>query len=126
MADDIFDLTFALALEYRLGLRAWTPRGRAALRSRGYTAQDHPFVDTFAIALDGKHGALINLIHQVPDGLSDWALHPAQAAAVDGGANVQQRDYDLLIGDEVRHSLAEEGIVVLGCGDAKLVAPGTR
>ncbi len=123
---DIFDLTLALAEEYRVGLRAWTHHGRAALRGCGYTAQDQPFLDTFAISLEGKQGALIDRIRQLPDGLSEWAVHPAQRSAVDGGADVRRTDYDLLMADDTRHVLAEEGIVVLGYGDAKLRAPTTR
>lgn len=124
--EDIFDLTLALAQDYLLGVRAWTERGRAALRSRGYTAQDQPFVDTFAIPLEGKQRAMIDRIRQVPDGLSEWAVHPARATAVDGGTSVRQTDYGLLMADETRHVLAEEGIVVLGYDDAKLRAPGPQ
>jgi len=124
--DDIFDLTLGLAQEYRLDLRAWTERGRAALRSLGFAAQNQPFVDTFAISLEGKHDALIDRLRRLPDGLSEWAVHPAQAACWDGGANVRRTDYDLLMADETRQVLAEEGISVLGYGDRKLGPPADR
>lgn len=69
---------------------------------------------------------MIDLIRQVPDGLSEWAVHPARVTAVDGGADVRQTDYALLMADETRHVLAEEGIVVIGYGDVRLRAPAAR
>lgn len=80
----------------------------------------------FAIPLDGKHDALIDRIRHLPDGLSEWAVHPAQAAAMDGDANVRRSDYELLMADDTRNVLAEEGIVVLGYGDTELRAPEAR
>lgn len=124
--DDIFDLTLDLAQEYRVGLRAWTDRGRAALRSLGHTAQNQPFLDTFAIPLDGKHQALIDRIRQLPDGLSEWAVHPATGPSWDPGGVVRQTDLNWLMADETRQVLAEEDIVVLGYGAEELRAPGHR
>lgn len=124
--EDVFDVTLALAEEYRLGVRAWTEHGRAALRAHGYTAQDHPFLDSFSISPEGKLGTLISRIRQLRDGLSEWAVHPAQGAAAHGGADVRRTDYDVLMADATRQVLADEGIVILGYGDARLRAPVSR
>ena len=117
--DDIFDLTLALAEEYRTGVRAWTKRGRAALRARGLAAQDQPFLDSFRVPLERKHERLLARVRDVPQGLSEWAVHPAWPVATDSSSDVRKTDYDFLVAEETRQALANERITVLGYGDPR-------
>lgn len=118
--DDIFDLTLELAVEYDLGIRAWTDHGRDAVRSRGRTAQDHPFLDSFAAPVDGRLEWFLDRIRELPDGLTEWAMHPARPASFDGGSDVRAGDYELLLSAPIRQALDDEEITVLGHGDLTL------
>lgn len=114
--DDIFDLTLALAEEYRTGLRAWNNRGRAALRERGLTAQDGPFVDSFSVPMDRKQDRFLAKVRALPEGLTEWAVHPARPAATDSGSDIRSTDYEVLMSDSMRQTLREQRITVLGYG----------
>jgi chitin disaccharide deacetylase len=117
--EDIFDLTSALAEEYRTGVRAWTDYGRAALRKRGLTVQNRPFLDSFGVPLQGKQKRFREYLRTLPEGLSEWAVHPAQANAGDSGSDVRTTDYDVLMAPGIRQALADECITVLGNGDPR-------
>ena len=115
--EDLFDLTLALADEYGTGIRAWTDAGRAALRGRGLPAQDQPFLDSFAVPLADKQAVLLERLRRLPDGLSEWALHPAAVRPEDEGSQVRLTDRTFLLAASTRQVLADEDIVVTGYGD---------
>lgn len=115
--EDIFDLTLALADEYGTGIRAWTDAGRATLRGRVLPAQDQPFLDSFAVPLADKQAVLLERLRRLPDGLSEWALHPATARPEDEGAQVRLTDHEFLLAAVTRRVLDEEDIAVTGYGD---------
>ena len=125
--EDIFDLTLALADEYGTGIRAWTDGGRSALRARGLPSQDQPFLDSFAVPLADKQAVLLERLRRLPDGLTEWALHPATVHPEDEGARVRLTDHAFLLAAATRQVLAEEDIVVTGYGDPRFrtVAPAT-
>jgi chitin disaccharide deacetylase len=112
--EDIFDLTLALANEYHLGIRAWTEHGREQLQASGRTAQDHPFLDSFALPISGKEDHLLEQIRHLPVGLSEWAVHPAAANPADPGSRVRVSDHRALMSSELRRAIQDEGITVLG------------
>lgn len=122
--EDIFDLTLELAEEYRIGIRAWTGYGRAALRAGGRAVQDRPFLDSFSIPVERKQERFVEYIRALPEGLSEWAVHPARPTAGDTGYEVRRTDYEVLMADEIHRALADEGITVLGYGDARFRWPG--
>ncbi|WP_079038229.1 polysaccharide deacetylase family protein [Streptomyces sp. NBRC 110028] len=116
--EDIRDLTLALAAEYGLAVRIWLDPARRALRRRGLPALDHPFLDSFALGLDGKADHYARLLRDLPPGLSEWAVHPglddAGARAADpGGWQVRSTDHAFLTSSRARDILREEGIAVV-------------
>ncbi len=121
--EDIFELTLALAEEYGTGIRAWTDHGRANLRARGLRAQDQPFLDSFTLPLADKQATFLDRIQCLPDGMSEWALHPAEPHPDDQGAQVRLTDHELLLAASTRQVLQEEQIVVTGHGDPALRTP---
>jgi predicted glycoside hydrolase/deacetylase ChbG (UPF0249 family) len=119
--EDIRDLTLALAAEYGLAVRIWREPARRALRRRGLPALDHPFLDSFALGLDGKADRYARLLRDLPPGLSEWAVHPglddAHARAADpGGWPVRSTDHAFLTSAQARDILREEGIAVVDYG----------
>ncbi|WP_327246690.1 polysaccharide deacetylase family protein [Streptomyces sp. NBC_01320] len=116
--DDILDLTVTLAAEYGLAVRIWLEPGRRKLRRQGLPVTDRPFLDSFALDIDGKPARYAGLLRTLPTGLSEWAVHPglgneeAQAIEPDGW-RVRRTDYEFLVSPEAREILQEEGIVVI-------------
>jgi predicted glycoside hydrolase/deacetylase ChbG (UPF0249 family) len=119
---DIFDATLALAEEYRVGIRAWTGRGRSVLLDRGRVPQDQPFLDSFSLPVDRKEQRLIERIRALPVGLSEWAMHPARPGEHDSGADVRSTDRDVLMSPSFREVLEEESIRILGWDGPQLLA----
>lgn len=116
--EDIRDLTLALAAEYGLAVRIWLEPGLRTLRRRGLPALDHPFLDSFALDLDGKAAHYARLLRGLPPGFSEWAVHPglddAYARAADpGGWPVRSTDHAFLTSPQARDILREEGITVV-------------
>ncbi len=119
--EDLFDLTLALAEEYRTGIRAWSDHGRRTLRRRGRASQNQPFLDSFAVPLAQKQEYMLAQIRAVPHGLSEWAMHPARPTAADIGSKVRSTDRDVLMAPTTRRALQDEGVTVLGYGDPMLL-----
>jgi chitin disaccharide deacetylase len=115
--DDIFDPTVALASEYGLAVRAWLEPARRKLRQRGLPAVDHQFLDSFRLGTDGKSARYAKLLHDLPAGLSEWAVHPAlgdeQSQMIDPGWRVRRTDYDFLTSPQATALLEDERIVVI-------------
>ena len=115
--DDIFDLTVALAGEYGLAVRAWLDPARRKLRRRGLPVIDHEFLDSFRLDIDDKAARYASLLHDLPTGLSEWAVHPAlggrQSQMIDPGWRVRQTDYEFLTSPQAGAILRDERITVV-------------
>lgn len=114
---DIFDLTVALAGEYGLAVRAWLDPARRKLRRGGLPVVDHEFLDSFCLDIDGKQARYARLLHDLPAGLSEWAVHPAlgdqQSQMIDPGWRVRQTDYEFLTSQQASLLLRDERITVI-------------
>jgi predicted glycoside hydrolase/deacetylase ChbG (UPF0249 family) len=114
---DILELTVDLAAEHGLAVRVWLEPGRAAMRRRGLPVVDNDFLDSFSLDLDGKAARYAQLLHDLPPGLGEWAVHPGlgdpQAQADDSGWLVRQSDHEFLTSSLAREILREEGISVI-------------
>lgn len=114
---DILDLTMTLAAEYGVATRVWLEPGRQTARQRGLPVVDHDFLDSFALDIAGKAARYIQLLHDMPAGLTEWAVHPStggeQSKTIDSGWRVRRTDYEFLISRQARQLLDREGIVVI-------------
>ena len=73
---DIFDLMLRLAKEYGLALRVM---GRALiekLQSQGLPTSDYDFLDTYLVDPVQKTARYVQMLRELPAGLSEWAVHP--------------------------------------------------
>jgi chitin disaccharide deacetylase len=115
--DDIFDVTAALAAEYGLAVRAWLDPARRKLRQRGLPVVDHDFLDSFRLEISGKQARYAKLLHDLPAGLSEWAVHPAhgdrQSQLIDPGWRVRETDLEFLTSPQASALLRDERITVI-------------
>lgn len=116
---DIFEMTLRLAREYGLAVRvAEHPLIEQVQRRHGLPTIDHQFLDSFRLEPTGKAARYAQLLRELPQGLTEWAVHPAVEDAElltlePEGKHVRQTDLDFLMSVEARQIIAEEGIILL-------------
>jgi predicted glycoside hydrolase/deacetylase ChbG (UPF0249 family) len=114
---DVFDLTLGLAREYGLALRVFDPEVAGPLQRQGLPANDHQVVDSTRLETDGKTARYVQMLRDLPAGLSEWAVHPGlgtvEAQAVDGWWAKREADFAFLVSPEARETVRDEGIVLL-------------
>ena len=115
---DIFDLAMALAQEYGLAARVWLDDGRGKAREQGKPVVDNAFLDSYAVSLDDKAATYERMLCNLPPGLSEWAVHPAQGTDGWHGIEptswrVRQTDYAFLTSPQARETIDHEGITVV-------------
>ena len=115
--DDIFDLGMALAEEYQLATRVWLERGRRLALQQGLPVVDHAFLDSFSLDVETKSSRYLELLHQLPPGLSEWAVHPGladrAARKIDDGWKVRSTDLEFMTSPEAREAVRREGIMII-------------
>ena len=115
--DDVFDLTVGLAREYGLALRVFDPTRSEPLQRRGLPVADHGVVDSTRLPTAGKTARFIQMLRELPAGLSEWAVHPglgtAEARAIDGWWAKRAADLRFLVSRQARETVAAEGIILL-------------
>jgi predicted glycoside hydrolase/deacetylase ChbG (UPF0249 family) len=115
---DIFHLMIRLAKEYGLALRVM---GRALiekLQSQGLPTNDNDFLDSYLINPVYKTSLYIQLLRELPAGLSEWAVHPgldnAELLALEpAGNHERQTDFDFWTSQQAKDIVREEGIILL-------------
>jgi predicted glycoside hydrolase/deacetylase ChbG (UPF0249 family) len=115
---DIFDVMFRLAREYGLALRVFTRPIIEKLQSQGFPTNDHDVLDSYLMALATKAARYAELLHELPAGLSEWAVHPGldspeMSAIEPAGDHIRQTDYDFLTSEEAKDIVRREGIILL-------------
>jgi len=115
---DIPDLMTGLAKEYGLALRVrgrdWTEK----VHSQGLPANDYDFLDSSGFSPAEKAGCFLELLHTLPSGLSEWAVHPgldgAELQAIERAVSlVRQADYDFLMSQAAKDVVESEGIILI-------------
>ena len=115
---DIFELMIRLAMEYGLALRVIGRSWIEKLQSQGLPTIDYDFLDSYSISPDIKAARFIRLLHELPAGLSEWAVHPglddAELRAMEPtGSAYRQADYDFWVSQEAKEIIQSEGIILL-------------
>jgi predicted glycoside hydrolase/deacetylase ChbG (UPF0249 family) len=115
---DISDLMLRLAREYGLALRAGRGSSIEKAQRLGLPANDYDFLDSYALDPVGKSAHYEQLLRELPEGLSEWALHPAldsaELLAIEPeGNHIRQTDFDFLVSQEAKDIVKEEGIILL-------------
>jgi predicted glycoside hydrolase/deacetylase ChbG (UPF0249 family) len=115
---ELFDVMFKLAREYGLALRVRTPSLIEKVQQQGLPCNDYDFLDSYELGSTGKAERFIQLLRDLPAGLSEWAVHPGFAnqelLAIEAeGAPVRQADFDSMLSTDVRDVIQQEGIILL-------------
>lgn len=70
---DICDLMFGLAKEYGLALRVIGHRWIESVQSQHLPCIDYDFLDSSSLDPSEKSARFVQLLHELPSGLSEWA-----------------------------------------------------
>lgn len=116
--EDIFDLMIRLAKEYGLALRVMGQSLINKLQSQGLPTNDYNFLDSSSIDPVRKSDCFVQLLHELPVGLSEWAVHPgfdnSELLALEpNGNHFRQTDFDFLISQRAKDIIKKEGIILL-------------
>jgi len=116
--EDIFDLMLRLAREYGLALRVAGRSWIEKLQRRGFPTNDYDFLDSYSLDPVNKANRYAELLHELPVGLSEWAVHPgldsSELLAIEpGGNHIRQTDFDFLTSQQAKDIVREEGIILL-------------
>ncbi len=115
---DVFELTYRLAREHGLAVRVAEQPWIDRLQGRGLPTCDHPLLDSYEVPPDEKPGVYHHLLRELPEGLSQWAMHPGSA---DGpseeldpdGWRIRRSDTEFLTEPETARLIRAEGIVLV-------------
>ncbi len=115
---DIFDLMIRLAKEYGLALRVM---GRALierLQSKGFPTIDDDFMDSYLVDPARKTTKYVQMLRELPSGLSEWAVHPgldnSELLALEpAGKHERQTDFDFWTSQMAKDIVREEGIILV-------------
>lgn len=115
---DVFDMTVGLAKEYGLAIRVSGQQFIEQMRRQGLPANDHNLLDSFALESEGKTARYTQMLRDLPAGLSEWAIHPGldttEAKSIDpDGWSVRNADFEILISQEAKDTIEEEGIILM-------------
>ena len=114
---DIFASTARLAREYGLALRVFEPSRARELQRQGLPANDHGVMDSTRLPTAGKTARFVQMLRDLPAGLSEWAVHPGlgtgEARAIDVWWAKRAADLRFLVAREAWETVAREGIILL-------------
>jgi predicted glycoside hydrolase/deacetylase ChbG (UPF0249 family) len=115
---DILELMLRLVREYGLALRIAGRSWIEKVQSRGLPSNDHDFLDSYLLDPVNKSARYAELLHELPVGLNEWAVHPAldnsELLAIEpGGNHTRQTDFDFLTSQQAKDIVKEEGIILL-------------
>jgi hypothetical protein len=75
-------------------------------------------LDSYGLDPANKAASYAGLLHSLPAGLNQWAVHPgldnSELSAIEpGGNHVRQTDFDFWTSQKARDIVREEGIILL-------------
>ena len=115
---DIFDLMIQLAKEYGLALRVIGRPSIEKLQGQGLPTNDYDFLDSYLIDPSIKSTRYVQLLRELPAGLSEMAVHPGLdntelLALEPAGKHERQVDFDFWISRQAKDIVKEEEIILL-------------
>jgi chitin disaccharide deacetylase len=115
---DILEVMFRLAREYGLALRVMGQTWIEKLHRLGLPANDYDILDSYSLGWAGKTATCTRLLRELPEGLSEWAVHPGLLTAETSAAEaddmrIRHADYDFLVSEQAQDVIRQEGIILL-------------
>ena len=126
----ILELMLKLAREYGLALRVAGESWIETVQSQGLPTNDYHFMDSYHIDPVDKSARYAQMLRELPEGLSEWAVHPAldsaELLAIELESNhIRQTDFDFLISQEAKEIVKKEGIILMDYRTLQEVWRGT-
>jgi predicted glycoside hydrolase/deacetylase ChbG (UPF0249 family) len=123
---DIFEVMLGLAKEYGLALRVVGRTWIESLQNQGFPTNDYDFLDSYQLDPVDKPSRYRQLLRELPEGLSEWAVHPGfengELLAIEKDSkHVRQSDYEFLMSEDAKDLIEEEGIILLDYRDLQTV-----
>lgn len=114
---DIFEMSVRLAREYALALRVHQRGFIASLKRQDLPVIDHTDLDSFDLPTAGKSQRYARMLHELPAGVSEWAIHCARGTAelrtINPRWRVRAADYQFFNSPECRQIIEREGIQII-------------
>ncbi len=115
--DDFFAMTYSLAQEYGFPLRIHNEKYLHQVKKEDRVTIDYPDLDSFRVPLENKSLLYVQMLRELPEGLSEWAIHPAydsaELRAITPEWPVRVTDYEFFSSDEFLHVIQTEGIELI-------------
>lgn len=115
---DILELMVGLAREFGLALRVMGRTLIDKLQSQGLPTNDTDFLDSYLLNPVEKPAQFAQLLHALPAGLTEWAVHPgldsSELLAIEpAGHHERQSDFDFLTSQAAKDIIKAEGLILL-------------
>ena len=116
--EDILDVMLRLAREYGLAFRVAGRSWIEKVQSQGLPTNDYDFLDSYLLDPVNKSARYAQMLHELPAGLSEWAVHPgldnSELLALEPDENhFRQTDFDFWTSQQAKDIVREEGIILL-------------
>lgn len=114
----IFDLMFRLAKEYGLAFRIPAQPYIQKVQRLGLPCNDYELLDSYLLNPTNKMARYAQMLHELPAGLSEWAVHPGHdnpelLAMEPDGNHFRQTDYDFWTSKDAKEIMKKEGIILI-------------
>jgi chitin disaccharide deacetylase len=115
---ELYTLLLRLAKAYGLALRMTGQSWIESVQGQGLPANDHDLLDSWTVDPLDKPARYAHMLHELPAGLSEWAVHPglddAELLALEpDGNHVRQTDFDFWTSQPAKDLVEAEGIILI-------------
>lgn len=115
---DIVKMMVRLARQYGLAFRVYGQPLAESLQGQGLPTNDYDFLDSSSLDPATKPARYAQLLHELPAGLSEWAVHPgldsAELLAMEPtGKHFRQTDFEFWTSQAAQDLVKAEGIILL-------------
>lgn len=115
---EIFGLMFRLAKEYGMAFRIPGRPYIQKVQSLGLPCNDYELLDSYSLNPVNKTARYAQMLHELPAGLSEWAVHPGLdnpelLAMEPDGNHFRQTDFDFWMSHEAKEIVKKEGITLI-------------
>jgi hypothetical protein len=109
---------FRLAIEYGVAFRVTGRTNIQKVQRQGLPCNDYNLLDSYLLDPINKPARYARMLHELPAGLSEWAVHPgldnSELLAMEpDGNHFRQTDYDFWISQEAKDIVKSEGIILI-------------
>jgi predicted glycoside hydrolase/deacetylase ChbG (UPF0249 family) len=115
---EVFDLMFRLVIEYGMAFRVTGRTNIQKVQRQGLPCNDYDLLDSYLLDPINKPARYARMLHELPAGLSEWAVHPgldnSELLAMEpDGNHFRQTDYDFWMSQEAKDIVKSEGIILI-------------